>query len=418
MSTGQVSGTPLSFRWRLGGALALAIVAYALYWNVLVAVADWHFHAGTPQSIHRAMRIAPGNPEYYNGMALADPASAVPSLEQAARLSPVNSDYRIELALAAEQAGDLTKAEASFREARRLDRTFVPSFALAEFYARHHQGEKFWQPARTALEMSFGDVTDLFRDCWALSSDARAIFDRAIPERPAVLTRYLDFLVGENRLDAAAPIAAKLREKADSGAALLRYCDRLLASGRGEEAMEIWKGLAVRKLIPYRPDSLFAGAEALTNGDFGQPPLKSGFDWRFAETGGIDIDREGQPPAISVTFTGKQPESSEILSQYVALLPDREYQLSVKYRTRDIAEQSGLSCVLVASDSRDLLDGSGVVQGGAENDRELTFRFRTKTTTKVARLVFTYRRMTGTMRIEGNLILRRFSVRLIADGSR
>ena len=62
-----------------------------------------------------------------------------------------------------------------------------------------------------------------------------------------MLTGYLNFLIEENRLTAAAPVAGRVLEKADAGsvAGLLNYCDRSLESGREEEAWAVWKGLRI-----------------------------------------------------------------------------------------------------------------------------------------------------------------------------
>ena len=409
-------GSPLVkplMRWvlRTVGAMALAVFGFAGYWTVRIALADWIFLTGTPQAIRHAIRLSPGNPAYLSSLAQADPGAAVDEIETAVELSPADSGLRIELGLAFEERGDFVKAEANLEKALDLDKTFAPRYVLSEFYVRRHNSEKFWPVAKSALAISYADVSALFRDCWTLSSDAGAILENAIPDRPPVLTAYLNFLLGEGRLAAAAPVAEKVLAKAtsESVTSLLSYCDHLLEAGEAEDAVAVWKELSQRKLVPYAVPSA-EGPDILTNGDFHLPGIASAFDWRFSAPGGIYIHREGRPPAISVSFTGKQPESTEILSQYVALLPLRKYELSVRYGTKEIGAESGLKCLLVPFKGADLLDGAGLLPGGIEGDTERAFHFVTGKNTKIARLVVAYQRMQGTMRIEGRLILRRFSL--------
>lgn len=402
----------LEFRGlRTLGALALAVFACAGYWTIRIAIADWAFRLGTPQSIRRAIRLDPGNPEHLSGLARAEPGGAVEALARAVALSPADAGLRVELGLAFESHGDLPDAEASLRKAMELDRTFAPRSVLSGFYCRHLDAENFWLAARSALAISHGDVSGLFRDCWAVSSDAGTILARAIPDRTEVLIQYLNFLVEEKRLTAAAAVAGKILEKADpaSVSGLLNYCDHALEAGQDREALAIWNGLSERKLIPY-PVSSPEGQEVAVNGDFRRPSMGLAFDWHFFEPSGIYVDRAGSPPGIFISFSGKQSESAEILSQHVPLLPRRGYVLSLQYGVKEISADSGLRCLLTPFDGADLLHGAGLLPGGFVGDTERVFPFVTAEDTRMARLVLAYQRMPGTMRIEGSLMLRKISL--------
>jgi tetratricopeptide (TPR) repeat protein len=391
----------------------LALLAAALYWTIRLSRADWLFRTGNPQFIQQAIRLAPGNPDYYSGWAQREPERAVDILEKGVALNPIHSSLRIELGLAAEEKGDFRKAEASLLEAMRLDTSFAPRWALSDFYLHRRDAEKFWPVVKAALAISYGDVSAQFRNCWALSSDPQTILERAIPDRVGVLRQYLGFLLNEGRIDAAEPVASRVLARADKDAVdvLLNYCDRLLEAGRSKQALTVWNGLSERKLIPYGPLTPGEG-EAPVNGDFRLPGLGAGFDWRPSFPDGIDMDRAGNPPALMLSFSGKQPENAEILSQYVPLLPRRQYVLSVRYRVSGIDAESGLVCYLLAANGKDLLNGQGLLPGGKDGDSEQEVRFQTPENTTLARLVFGYHRMLGTMRIEGALTLRKFALSL------
>lgn len=394
--------------YRVTGLAAIGLLGTAFYWTVRLERADWLFVKGDAASIRQAIRLAPGNAEYYSALAQAEPGRAVEILQAGVDLNPRNSSLRLELGLAAEEHGDLPNAEAAMLKAMRLDTGFAPRWALADFYFHRHDAEKFWPTVKSALAVSYGDLSDQFRDCWALTSDPQTILTRAIPNRPVVLRQYLDFLLSEGRLDAAEPVASKVLASAgkDAVPSLLNYCDRMLAKSRGAQALPVWNGLAKRQLIPY-PELAAGTAEVPVNGDFRKPGLGHGFDWRLPVADGIYADRT--PSGLMLSFSGKQPENVEVLSQYVPLLPARRYVLTVRYRVSSIGAESGLMCALVSPDGKDLLDDRGLVPGG-EGEVEQKVPFQTAADSTLARLVFGYRRVLGTTRIEGTLTLQEFAL--------
>jgi hypothetical protein len=370
---------------RLTGLASLALLVPALYWAVLVERADWLFIKGDAASIRQAIRLAPGNAEYYSSLAQAEPDRAVAILTEAVALNPLDCGLRVELGLAEERRGDFYGAEAHLVQAMRLDTGFAPRRALADFYFHRHDAERFWPVVKAALAMSSGDASPQFRNCWALSSNPQTILERAIPDRPVVWRKYLDFLLTEGRLDAAVPVAHRVLARADKDAtpSLLNYCDRMLADWRGEEASAVWNGLVERKL-PASPDR--------------------GFNWRISPPDGIFADRS--PSAVTLTFSGRQPENAEILSQYVALMPNRRYVLRARCRASGIAAESGLTATLACASGEDLLGGRGVLPGG-EGNLEQSIPFQTPDAT-LGRLILGYHRKPGTIRIEGSLTLQHF----------
>ena len=194
---------------RFTGLAWVAALVCALYWTVRLERADWLFVKGDAASMREAMRLAPGNAEYASALAEAEPARAVEILRDAAARNPLDGGLRVELGLAEEERGDLVQAEADLIEAERLDQGFAPRWAMSDFYFHRQEAEKFWPVVKDALRVSYGEVTAQFRQCWSLTGDGDFILERAIPDRPVVLRRYLDFLVTEGRLNAAVPVAQK-----------------------------------------------------------------------------------------------------------------------------------------------------------------------------------------------------------------
>ena len=408
------------FRWaqRAAGLAAAATALTALYWTARVALSDWVFLEWNAQAIRRAVRLAPGNAEYYSGWAEIEPDRAVTALEMAVALNPASSVLRIELGRAAEEKGDYRKAEASLLRAVEMNNNFAPRWVLSDFYFHRRDAEKFWPAVKAALATSYYDVSPLFHNCWELSSDPRTILEKAIPDRPAVLRQYLVYLLGERRMEAAEPVAARVLAKPDKDAAgvLLTYCDQLLDAGRDGPAVAVWNGLSKQGLIPY--PTLSADAGKLTNGEFGRPSVGGCFDWRFSSPDGVELGRVGKPPVVYIGLSGNQAQSLDLLSQYVPLLPDRDYELSVRYRATGMQEESGLMCRLVPPGGGDLLRETGLLPGGDQVERDRVFRFRTRANTTLARLVLGYRRIEGTVRSEGSVMLRGMELSLQPKGGR
>src|SRR5439155_14370283 len=233
--------------------------------------------------------------------------------------------------------GNRGAAETSLRRAAEVDHTYLPRWTLANFYLRTGDMQRFWTRARQAGEMA-PDPTALFQLCWRVSGDPREILARAIPQDPLVRSAYLSFLVRTSRLEAAQPLADEMSRR-PAGAdvdLLLRYCDLALARKQAGPALTVWSALAARRLVPNRDGGL-------TNGDLSAAPLGRGFDWRPAPVDGVPLFFDPAARELSVTLSGKQPESFELVEQYVPVEPRAQYEFHFRYRTRDLKTVNGLS---------------------------------------------------------------------------
>jgi tetratricopeptide (TPR) repeat protein len=376
---------------------AVAVIAVtcltAAYYTLRLAYAEYLFRSGAKEKIDRAAALVPLRAEYQ---------ARAGQLERAVRLNPYFSAAWMELGLRAEAEGQLTKAEPALLEAARVDKTFEPRWTLANFYFRRNNWAEFWKWIRASAEMSYGDRSALFRLCWAASQNPDEILAKAIPSNPSVLGDYLDYLAHANRFEAAESAALRLLTSGQSAdtARLLAFCDQLLDSAhRPESALRIWNDMIGRGWLPYPrldPDS----GSSLTNGDFAISPRSHGFDWRLLDRTPFRTVWTDSPRGLLISFDGKQEERSDILDQWLPLLPSSSYELSVRAESSDIPRDSGLRWRIVGAD----LDALGG-----------TLRFTTTTQT-AARLILSYHRALGTSRIEGKLRL--VSVSLERHGPR
>jgi tetratricopeptide (TPR) repeat protein len=372
---------------RIAGIAALAALGAAVWFSIVLARADAYFRQATPESVQRAVEIAPRNTEYLALRALQldyDGADSRALTEKIAVLNPYSSAPRIKLGLAAEVEGRSASAEKWLLDAAEVDHQFEPRWTLANFYFRTEKPEKFWTCIRAALEVSYGDRTPAFDLCWRVSSDAGEILNRAIPDRHEVTGAYLVYLSNTKRLEAVPAVARRLaayHEESDLPL-LFGACDQLLAA-RDPAALEVWK---------------LAGQSAPVNifdGDFASAPLNHGFDWRLMESAGVTHVNLTAPTGHRVVFNGQQPESSSLLRQTLALAPDKSYRLRWESRTAGFKSPSGLEW-RVAGQHAALPPSSDWTPG------ELALTPRESFTD----LELLYRRPVGEPRAEGNVELR------------
>jgi tetratricopeptide (TPR) repeat protein len=294
---------------RVVSTLALSTLIAAAIWSALLARADVAFRKATPQAVAQVMRRMPGNTAYLAFGALQaeyDGRDSSPLLERIALLNPTNSASRIRLGLAAEQRGDSITAERWLREAFAVDHQFETRWTLANFYLRQNRTEEFWTWIRSALEISYGDRRPAFDLCWRVSSDASEILARAIPDRQAVASDYLVYLLEHQHLDALVAAASKVRDQNW----LHATTDALLDTKRYADAVQVWRQTG-------RP-----APDGITGPNFEAPQTGHGFDWRPISQLGV---RHLSPGRIGLS--GEQPESVELLRQFVGGL-----RLGARYR--------------------------------------------------------------------------------------
>jgi hypothetical protein len=375
---------------RVAGLLAILSLAAAAWFSVLLARADAEFRKGTPVGVARAAELAPRNTQYLSMRALQlEYAGTDPRLllEEVARLNPDSSAPRIRLGLDAEVRGDLVGAERWLLDAARADRQYEPRWTLANFYFRQQKTDEFWKWMHLALEVSYGDRVPAFDLCWRAAQDTATIMARAIPERHEVVAAFLAYLLRGNgpALDWT-PVALRLSQWHDPGDRPLLYAelDRLLTGHQRAAAREIWINLGY-------PDP---GASVF-NPDFGPPRIGHGFDWWLVQNPGVTHVSLDTPPAHRIVFSGKQPESCELLRQYSGVRAGNRYLL--RWESRGIG--SGVAWH-AGSSSAPLQAGDDWTPG------QLSF-LATDDSDAVA---LSYNRPLGEPRAEGSVDLRRVSI--------
>jgi hypothetical protein len=392
----------------VGVAAALAGLAAGAALSVRIGWADYLAREQTVEGTEKAIRLTPDQSDYYARLArlTADdaPARSTDALRRAVALNPADAQSWIELGLRAETAGDQRTAEQYLLRAAEEDRQHLPRWTLANYYFRRNDAPRFWAWAKAAATMAYGDAWPLFRLCGEVAEDGKLI-DRLDIRSADLRASYVSYLLSRGRSELIGPAARSVLESGREldVPVLMAACDRLLAAKTTAGAVEIWNALAAERRIPLAPLDPARGL-SLTNGDFSVAPGSLGFDWRLPETQGITAAMEENPAGLRVSFLGEQPESCEALTQLLPVLENTDYEFRFTYRTSGISPGTGLGWRITdASGVRTIAEPESL---SSEEETPRSVRFRTPKGCDLIRLALAYRRVLGTTRIEGSIVLR------------
>jgi tetratricopeptide (TPR) repeat protein len=368
---------------------ALFVLAIAAVYSIRLALADAAFRRRTPQSVAHALEILPDHAGYlmFRSQQMDyDGKNSIALLEHAARVNPLSSAPRIRLGLEAEAHGDFADAEKWLLDAARVDHQYEPRWTLANYYFRREQRGEFWKWVWAALEVSYGDRRLAFDLCWRVSQNAEEVLTQAIPERHEVLAAYL-YYVMDLQHEAVSAAALKLAELHDGSDVpeLETACDLLIDAGKFAQARDLWRQMG------------HAQTGLIANGDFATGPSGHSFDWRPSRAEGLS--EVALPGSYRILFSGRQPASTELLRQFVALQPGKAYSLRWEARTQGFTSPSGIEWT--AGVARTALE-PGQDWGGGSMD------FKAEAT--LLPITLAYHRPTGQARAEGSVEIRAVSL--------
>lgn len=395
-------------------ACTAAVALLLCYLPARWAVAEFCAQKHTASTARIAVVIAPGNSSYWYGYArllamAGEEARARQALRSAVRANPRDSAALIELGLRAEADSDYRSAESLLLRAAGIDRTYDPRWALLNYYERSGDAGEFWKLAPDACRMAYRDPAELYRLFWTMTQDSRIILERGIPNEPGALRTYFTYLLHARRLAPAGAVAHRILSGTPGPAdipPLLSYCDRLLESGAGDDAVRLWNALCARRLASG-PQLDSVRGPWMSNTLLEAPATSHAFDWHISRVDGISVVPDVASQAIRVAFSGDQPEECEVLWRYVVLAPGAEYRFSCEQRTASAVEGAGIHWRISAVNDSSAWD-SPVAINEDWSRTEVPVRPRAPST--VSRIALRYRRPRGSQRFEGSIWMRAVSL--------
>ena len=368
--------------------------------------------AGTLESLEHAVRLTPTNSDAWSRLGellerRGDSAGAAGALTRALELNRYDAGVWVNLALHWESEGDAKKAEQYLREAARVDGTFFPRWALANFYLRQEGPDQFWTAIRDAMSRNRADLPAAFELCWRAFDDVGEILEKAIPDLPEINRQYCQFLLETRRTAAVAGVWKRIAGQLQSADFPLarQYVNALLADRQVDDAVQVWNGLCQTGLVQFKPLDLARGP-LLTNGNFLVPPSALAFDWRVAEAEGVigGVENSAGRPSLRLRLSGTHPESIELLSQLAPAVERATYRVKYRYSTAGLPINTGLYWTIedAAGGEKLLITPPLAAQ---EDWKEDSTTFQTGPKTRLIRVIFAYRRSPGTTRVQGSVAL-------------
>jgi tetratricopeptide (TPR) repeat protein len=384
---------------------AVAVFSCGLY-SVGTRIYGEMLERGSARDVERALALLPDNPAYWIRNAdLLDREGGSPTapLEAAAARAPYDAGIWIRLGLDAEARGNFASAESSLLRAARVSRLYQPRWTLANYYFRRGAPADFWKWTRLALEVAPEDPTALFQLCWNMSTDPEEIFRKAIPGDRRIRRAYGSFLLAQKRDEAARAVIGRLLADArpEDRDLLLEACDRSLAEGNAEFAVADWNALCERNLLACA--AIHAGAVTpLSEITLDPRTFGRGFAWRAGTLDGVEFGV--QSGVMTLDFSGREPESAELLWRWVPAVPGRKSVVRFEYQTAGVPVVSGLAVQVLAGGNERPLAASGWLSSSAWKQESLPFKAPAEN--RAVRLRLAYSRQPGEVRIEGSLRVR------------
>jgi hypothetical protein len=167
------------------------------------------------------------------------------------------------------------------------------------------------------------------------------------------------------------------------------YIDRLLAQGRYQDAQAVWWQLEARGTIA-RP-AVHEPGDLMFNGDFEQPPLGAGFDWRSQPSPYVSVDFADATPfagahCLRLDFPVGQNDVFEPVYQIVPVVPNQTYSLAAYARSVDITSDSGPRLRVTDPDCPTCLDAFTDPTVGSTAWHELKLNFTASPQTRAVRV--------------------------------
>jgi tetratricopeptide (TPR) repeat protein len=338
-----------------------------------IAVINTVGESGRTSAIQKALTLDPANPELHHTLGLVqyysssepDVANGMWHLRRATELNPNEALYWLDLALACEAIQNAACAGRSFDRAIELNpQTPQVYWAAGNYALRARHTERVLPLFRRLLDLDPTYAEAVFRVCNQTLGSAEWTSPSAPSLSPRLRLALVRFLDDDGQADRADAVWRQLAADRPSGgkskgvpfafSEVVPYLNRLIDTGKQQEAVAAWSGLIKlgvitapdrQKAAVGRSDDALKG-QYIFNGDFEQTPLNAGFDWRHRSAPFVGVTfpsasaRRGSRSA-RIEFTEGRNEEYEPVFQWVPVQPGQSYVLSVFVRTDGITSDTG-----------------------------------------------------------------------------
>jgi tetratricopeptide (TPR) repeat protein len=299
---------------------------------------------------------------------------AVQYAARAVALAPNNYEFRTLLAAAEELRGGAAEAEAELRAALTLaPHLTTVHWRLANLLLREEKLDQAVAEFRIANEADRGLLIPTLNLLWQASDGKIETFNAVIGGDPESQLTLAQFLVAQEKFEAASHIASRLDRSAipnhpESG----KLLDSLISAGQIDLADELWR-------------SFFgAGDKSLIWNSGFEAPIRSGFsqfDWnlsqcRYAKIGiTATVARTGQR-SLKISYNGIDTTTlNNEVRQLLRTRPGARYSLECYVKAEGLVTPGGPQVAVITQDSATLIAASPVIEAGSYDWRSLSMDF-------------------------------------------
>ena len=342
---GAVSGLLIS-------SVALILFGAALF-PLSKRLAGWFFfRVQDEKELLSAIRYDSGNAAYhyllgkYHHMNLNSPdiPKAIESYRNSLSLNPIHSGVWIDLSKAYQINNQKEEAEHALERAVRLSPNNPDLlWEAGTFWLMNSMPDKAVKALRQYLILAPQMQPIVYDLCWKLRLENSFIIENVVPPAYEYQAGYLTYLMSTKRVSEAlyawrAIDLTKLEKKV-----FISYSNFLIENGVYESAETVWTDITakIEGLNGRDANTL------LWNHDFEAEPLNGGFDWRIAETEGVnafidDTVKMTGNRSLGVAFDGLHNPDITIAQQTVIITPGASYSLRGYIKAEGITTKNGI----------------------------------------------------------------------------
>jgi tetratricopeptide (TPR) repeat protein len=302
-------------------------------------------------SLQAAARLVPANAEYqyrlgrYFLQTQDSPVTAEPFLKSAVALNSHNAAYWFELSRAYQRLASPDQQKDALQHAITADPS-TPEVAwdAANLFWSLGETDKALREFRVVLENDPYLPAAALDRCWRIKSDVNALLRDVLPRRPDTYSMFLEFLISKNEPAAAATVwtqVVQLQQPVEMRH-VFNYVRYLIERREVAQAHQTWRQAAsLCDLFGYQSSS----ENLVVNGDFSQPVLNGGFDWRYEKLPDVSLGLDSTEShaghhSLSIAFDSRGIEDAGI-RQLVPVEPKTEYEFSAYFKSEGLEGAGG-----------------------------------------------------------------------------
>lgn len=382
----------------------------------------------TVEGLTEASRLVPASPEFPRELAYLDLSHRHDLLQRSLALNPFDAAAWIQLGIDDElRRQDVLAAKRDYLSAADVDHMYVPRWTLENFYLRQNDPAEFFRWAKAALSITPYYSYPIYDQIWSVSTNP--VFNASLlPNRRRILFEYVGYMLASNRVDLrGAPIfshvaqQALLTQKSQIADANLMNpnienqisggaVDKLLIEGATSQAESLWQTMKTAGLtqLPAPSDE-----HPVTNPAFETPISGNGFDWSVNQVKGLAIQRV-VPVGLRIALDGFEPESFQLLHQFIPVRSGTRYRLTWDMESIDRAPPNGMRWeihgITAGAISPQNLAQASVSNNAAGPSTEV---FDVPPDVKACLISLIYTRPLGETRLEGTFLLKKVAASVV-----